>query len=311
MNAEIQPLKPAGVSWPSLASRIMRYFRIYAALWRTSITREMSFKGNFILWIIVELLWFGLQLSFVSVVFTQTSQIGSWSAWEVVLLTGRTFDHRDSHCGNTQNVAGAVALDTCEVTLGAECGLRDDRPADEHDRQQSFDVTEHVVAGQREQYAPAVLVGACQRRCIRRPQHRVVGDQDPPWRTGGAGGVQHVAGIVGINDQTGAGAAVLVSEGGEAGLPRRLRKIILTLPTATPVRERRIMRARAESAGLRAGRPLRPPGSSGSGGSSPKLMFIGWKVVASAPPVMWPSRAPSAVVGGGGDAGRPNRSLAA
>ncbi|HEV2330453.1 MAG TPA: ABC-2 family transporter protein [Verrucomicrobiae bacterium] len=65
-----------------------RYIRIYAALWRTSITREMSFKGNFILWIIVELLWFGLQLSFVGVVFTQTSQIGSWSAWEVVLLTG-------------------------------------------------------------------------------------------------------------------------------------------------------------------------------------------------------------------------------
>jgi hypothetical protein len=37
-------------------------------------------------------------------------------------------------------------------------------------------------------------------------------------------------------------------ERGEAGLPRRLRKIILTLPTATPVREQRIMRARAESA---------------------------------------------------------------
>ncbi|HEV2319245.1 MAG TPA: hypothetical protein VGV18_05815, partial [Verrucomicrobiae bacterium] len=48
----------------------------------------MSFKGNFLLWIIVELLWFGLQLSFVGVVFMQTSRIGSWSAWQVVLLTG-------------------------------------------------------------------------------------------------------------------------------------------------------------------------------------------------------------------------------
>ena len=82
-------LKPAVLPLPpSLLSRVTRYFRIYAALWRTSITREMSFKGNFILWIIVELLWFGLQLSFVGVVFTQTSQIGTWSAWEVVLLTG-------------------------------------------------------------------------------------------------------------------------------------------------------------------------------------------------------------------------------
>jgi ABC-2 type transport system permease protein len=89
MSEQFESLKPAELVVPrGLASRIARYFRIYAALWRTSITREMSFKGNFILWIIVELLWFGLQLSFVSVVFTQTSQIGSWSAWEVVLLTG-------------------------------------------------------------------------------------------------------------------------------------------------------------------------------------------------------------------------------
>ena len=89
MNSESDVLTPVTLpSPPGLVSRIARYFRIYAALWRTSITREMSFKGNFILWIIVELLWFGLQLSFVSVVFTQTSQIGTWSAWEVVLLTG-------------------------------------------------------------------------------------------------------------------------------------------------------------------------------------------------------------------------------
>jgi len=72
----------------SLASRIARYLGIYAALWKTSVTREMSFKGNFILWIIVELLWFGLQLSFVSVLFSQTKSIGSWTAWQVVLLTG-------------------------------------------------------------------------------------------------------------------------------------------------------------------------------------------------------------------------------
>ena len=50
--------------------------------------REMSFKGNFILWIVVELLWFGLQLSFVSVVFSQTAAVGTWSKWQMVLLVG-------------------------------------------------------------------------------------------------------------------------------------------------------------------------------------------------------------------------------
>jgi ABC-2 type transport system permease protein len=48
----------------------------------------MSFKGNFILWIVVELAWFGLQLCFVGVLFSQTSNIGTWTVWQVVLLTG-------------------------------------------------------------------------------------------------------------------------------------------------------------------------------------------------------------------------------
>jgi len=52
------------------------------------VTREMSFKGNFILWIIVELLWFGLQLSFVSVVFSQTESVGTWTKWQMILLVG-------------------------------------------------------------------------------------------------------------------------------------------------------------------------------------------------------------------------------
>src|SRR5207253_889598 len=43
-----------------------------------------------------------------------------------------------------------------------------------------------------------------------------------------------------------------------------------------------------------------------SGGNRPKLTFIGWNergpasMVSRCPPVIWPSRAPSAVVGGGG-----------
>src|ERR1039457_2726109 len=67
---------------------LKRYLIIYAALWKNSVAREMSFKGNFILWIIVELLWFGLQLSFVSVVFSQTDAIGSWTKWQMVMLVG-------------------------------------------------------------------------------------------------------------------------------------------------------------------------------------------------------------------------------
>jgi ABC-2 type transport system permease protein len=67
---------------------LKRYLSIYLALWKNSVAREMSFKGNFLLWIIVELLWFGLQLAFVSVVFSQTATVGTWTKWQMVLLVG-------------------------------------------------------------------------------------------------------------------------------------------------------------------------------------------------------------------------------
>jgi ABC-2 type transport system permease protein len=66
----------------------LRYFGIYAALWKNSVAREMSFKSNFLLWIFVELLWFGLQLSFFGVIYLHTDTIATWTKWQVVLLIG-------------------------------------------------------------------------------------------------------------------------------------------------------------------------------------------------------------------------------
>lgn len=65
-----------------------RLLSLYAAMWRNSVTREMSFKANFLLWIVVELLWFALQLAFMSVLYSHTDSIAGWSKWEVVLLVG-------------------------------------------------------------------------------------------------------------------------------------------------------------------------------------------------------------------------------
>ncbi len=70
------------------AQPVLRYAGIYAALWKNSVAREMSFKSNFILWIVVELLWFGLQLSFIGVLYLHTDRIGTWTKWQVVMLIG-------------------------------------------------------------------------------------------------------------------------------------------------------------------------------------------------------------------------------
>jgi ABC-2 type transport system permease protein len=65
-----------------------RYLSIYAALWKNSVVREMSFKTNFLLWVVVEMLWFALQLGFIAVIYQHTDRIATWSKWEVVLLMG-------------------------------------------------------------------------------------------------------------------------------------------------------------------------------------------------------------------------------
>lgn len=86
-------------------SKLGRYAGIYAALWRNSVVREMGFKTNFLMWILVEMLWFALQLVFVAVIYQYTERIATWTQWEVVLLVGT------SHF--VQQVFGALFLTNC------------------------------------------------------------------------------------------------------------------------------------------------------------------------------------------------------
>ncbi|PYJ08262.1 MAG: hypothetical protein DMF06_13210 [Verrucomicrobia bacterium] len=65
-----------------------RYLQIWGIMLRNSLIRELSFKANFILWMIVEVLWFCGQIVFFGIIFGQVDRIGDWSKWEVVLLLG-------------------------------------------------------------------------------------------------------------------------------------------------------------------------------------------------------------------------------
>src|ERR1700682_5453268 len=65
-----------------------RYFEIWGIMLRNSLIRELSFKVNFVLWMIVEVLWFCGQIVFFSIIFGQVDRIGDWSKWEVILLVG-------------------------------------------------------------------------------------------------------------------------------------------------------------------------------------------------------------------------------
>src|SRR5205814_2033556 len=78
--------QPASIN--AQRSTLRRYLSIYAALLKNSVAREMGFKSNFLMWIVVELLWFALQVSFIVVIYQHTENIGDWTKWEVVLLVG-------------------------------------------------------------------------------------------------------------------------------------------------------------------------------------------------------------------------------
>ena len=67
---------------------MFRYLDIYWLMIRNSLIREMNFKANFLLWMVVELLWFLGQIVFIEVLFQYVDAIGDWSKWEVVALVG-------------------------------------------------------------------------------------------------------------------------------------------------------------------------------------------------------------------------------
>jgi ABC-2 type transport system permease protein len=73
---------------PSLFDHARRYAEIYWLMIRNSLIREMNFKANFTLWMVVELLWFLGQIIFLEVLFSHVDSIGDWSKWECVLLVG-------------------------------------------------------------------------------------------------------------------------------------------------------------------------------------------------------------------------------
>ncbi|MHB9007348.1 MAG: ABC-2 family transporter protein, partial [Limisphaerales bacterium] len=105
----------ATVGW---RRRFWRYTGLYAALWRNSVVREMGFRTNFLLWIVVEMLWFALQVAFIAVIYQHTDRIGDWSQWQVVLLVGASHFIQQvftglflSNCSNLSELVRTGRLD--------------------------------------------------------------------------------------------------------------------------------------------------------------------------------------------------------
>jgi ABC-2 type transport system permease protein len=65
---------------------LARYAHIWLAQVRYSTVRELMFKSNFLLWIVVDLAWFGLSLAFIQFLYLQVNTIAGWDKWQMILL---------------------------------------------------------------------------------------------------------------------------------------------------------------------------------------------------------------------------------
>lgn len=88
MSSEFKVQSSKSMGAPHSPFPIRHYLSLYGALWRNSVIRELGFKVNFLMWIIVEGLWFALQLTFIGVLYLHIENIGSWTKWQVVALVG-------------------------------------------------------------------------------------------------------------------------------------------------------------------------------------------------------------------------------
>ncbi len=69
----------------------LRYARLLGSLGRYTLAREMAFRGNFLVKVIVEVIWLGILLAFYRTVFAKTSVIASWTEPEYLFFVGCFF----------------------------------------------------------------------------------------------------------------------------------------------------------------------------------------------------------------------------
>jgi ABC-2 type transport system permease protein len=67
---------------------LLRYSRIWGASMRYSITRQMMFRGDFLIWLITDFLWISVNVLLVEVIYSHSDGIAGWNKHEMLLLIG-------------------------------------------------------------------------------------------------------------------------------------------------------------------------------------------------------------------------------
>ncbi len=67
---------------------IAHYGRIWFSSARYCVARMMMFRGDFLVWALVELFWMSVNLLMVAVIYTHTDTVAGWNKYQMTLLVG-------------------------------------------------------------------------------------------------------------------------------------------------------------------------------------------------------------------------------
>jgi ABC-2 type transport system permease protein len=70
---------------------MQRYLRLYWAFLRLGFMQEMAFRGNFLIRVGTELLWFCVLCIFYEVIYQKTNSIAGWNQYQYLVLIGTHF----------------------------------------------------------------------------------------------------------------------------------------------------------------------------------------------------------------------------
>jgi len=70
---------------------VAHYGRLLGSLGRYTLARELSLRGNFLVKVIVEVIWLGIILAFYATVFAKTQTIAGWSENQYLFFVGGFF----------------------------------------------------------------------------------------------------------------------------------------------------------------------------------------------------------------------------
>src|SRR5688572_22304165 len=71
---------------------VLRYLRLYVALARFGLIRELAFRSNFLVKVSVEVLWLGIMLVFYQTVFRHAGGlVAGWPEYEYLFFVGCYF----------------------------------------------------------------------------------------------------------------------------------------------------------------------------------------------------------------------------